>query len=124
MKTRKPDKLDIKQTLDDATESLDAATLSKLRQARYRALEQEAPLTAIGWLTSGRVAFAGSAVAATTAIAVFSFWLGVVKPQTRVSLIEDIELLAAADSTELYEQIDFYEWLESQQSHLNKSDAG
>jgi len=124
MKTRKPDKLDIKQTLDDATESLDAATLSKLRQARYRALEQEAPLTAIGWLTSGRVAFAGSAVAATTAVAVFSFWLGVVKPQTRVSLIEDIELLAAADSTELYEQIDFYEWLESQQPNLNKSDAG
>ncbi len=119
MTTNKQKPGSVKSVLDDSAESLDATTLSKLRQARYKALEQASGhrvSAASWWVPAG-------AVTATTVIAVFAFWLGVVNPQTRVNTIEDLDLLASADNTELYEQIEFYEWLQSQ-DQKRRIDAG
>lgn len=106
----------IESVLNAGTETLDASILNKLRQARQKALDQESGRSISWWIPAG-------AVTATVAVAMFAFWLGVVSPQTRVNTLEDLELLASADTTELYEQIEFYEWLESQEQR-NKIDAG
>ena len=121
MNTNDPNKRTLEGILDASAESLDASTLSKLRQARNRALEQETRPDLFTRLTGGKMAIAGGAVTATVTAAVFAFWIGVINPQTRVNAIEDIELLASADNTELYEQIDFYQWLESQQTVQGKN---
>lgn len=115
MTTGKQNSNPVRKALDAEAETLDSATLGKLRQARYRALEQEHRQPILEWLPAGNVLAATGAVSATVAVAFFAVWLGVISPQARVNTIEDLELLAAADNTELYEQMEFYEWLESQQ---------
>ena len=118
---QKPNSL--RNVLDAEAKSLDAITLGKLRQARRSALEQETGRTILDWLPAGNVATATGAVTAAAAVAVLTFWFGVISPQARVNTIEDAELLASADNTELYENIEFYEWLESQQQK-REVDAG
>ena len=106
----------IDSLLDASSESLDAATLSKLRQARQRALAPVKKPGATWWLPAG-------AATAASVVAITTFWIGVMAPQARVHGLEDLEILVAADNTELYEQLDFYDWLESQRPR-NKVDAG
>lgn len=113
----------LRDVLDAEADSLDGATLDRLRRARQRALKQETGHPILDWLPAGNVATATGAVAAVAAVAVLTFWLGVINPQTRVNTIEDVELLASMDNTELYENIEFYEWLESQQQK-SEVDAG
>ena len=65
-----------------------------------------------------------SALGATAAAVLVATWLTTtVAPQANVEGIEDIEILASADNTDLYEQMDFYEWLESQQGN-KQTNAG
>jgi len=106
----------IEHLLDASADALDAATLSKLHQARQRALAPRTKFGAAWWVPAG-------AATAASAVAVMTFWLGVVAPQARVNTLEDLEMLAANENTELYEQLDFYDWLESQQQR-KKIDAG
>jgi hypothetical protein len=111
---------DIEQALDSSTEALDSTTLAKLRQIRHDALmlSPRPPVqTNRWWVPMG-------AVGVTAAAALVATWLTTtVAPQAHVDGIEDIEILASADNTDLYEQMDFYEWLESQQGN-KQSDAG
>lgn len=121
MATEKKNPDTIRDALDASIESLPPATLAKLRQARQRALAQEpahpASRTRRWWLPA-------SAISATAASAVLSVWLTTtMAPQARVNGLEDIDMLASADNTELYEQMEFYEWLDSQQPD-NDTDAG
>jgi len=106
----------VKQALDTSVETLDTTTLTKLRRIRRDAVAQSSAPTR-WWLPMG-------AVGATAVAALVATWMTTtVAPQAHVDGIEDIEILASADTTDLYEQIDFYEWLESQQG-IKQSDAG
>jgi hypothetical protein len=113
----------IKQALDAGTDALDPVTLAKLRRVRQEVLEHSAqspqPVTRATrwWLPVG-------AVGATTAAALVAVWIATtVAPRAHVDTMEDIDILASADNTDLYEQMDFYEWLDSQQGNKN-SNAG
>ena len=112
----------IADALDAEADSIDVATLDKLRQARQKALDQESGRPILDWLPAGHIVATTGAITVTTAVVMLAFWISVVNPQTRVNTIEDIELLASADNAELYENIEFYEWLESQQQ--SKVNAG
>ncbi len=114
----------IRQQLDRESEALDGETLSRLRQARARAVAAgDNGHGMVHWLVSGR--FGGSAVALASvsalAVAVWLLAVPMIAPQdvpllaeSQVSALDDLELLAASEALEFYEDIDFYYWLETQ----------
>jgi len=110
----------VKRALDTSADELDATTLAKLRRIRHDALRhsgQSPRSTRRWWIPVG-------AIGTTAVAALVATWMTTaLAPQAHVDGIEDIELLASADNTDLYEQMDFYEWLESQQGN-KQSNAG
>ncbi len=109
----------IKQQLDQESKALDAETLSRLRQARARALSESDNRKSRQWsvLGGGAVAFASVSV---LAIAV---WLSVptntlqnppALAEAQITAFDDLELLAATEELEFYEDMEFYYWLEIQ----------
>ncbi|MFQ5780917.1 MAG: hypothetical protein ACE5J1_07145 [Nitrospiria bacterium] len=93
-----------KQLLDDLSENLDRDTLSRLRRVRHRALKT--PRKTVPWL----VPVTGFAVAVAL-IAVF-IWQRNPMEGAILSGVEDIELLATAETLDFYEDLEFYRWLE------------
>ena len=97
-----------RQVLDKSLESLDAATLSRLNQARHQALERKS-----------RVGFNGSYIThMATIAAVLLLVVSLVPQQPTLSPItfspEELEVLAVTDSETLafYEDLEFYQWLD------------
>jgi hypothetical protein len=98
------------QLLRESADSLDAATRSKLTQARHAALENIS--TRPAWLGL-RVLAPGGAVAAAAVLAML-LWTGAGhRPAGDTGgALDDIELLADADAYEISQEsdLDFIEW--------------
>ncbi|TPW18726.1 MAG: hypothetical protein FD130_50 [Halothiobacillaceae bacterium] len=98
----------IKQQLDQQSDTLDGRTLSQLRQVRTKAMAED---RITPWRRPSLAAFASVTV---LAVAV---WLALPVNnggEQNMAALDDIELLAAADDLEFYENIEFYQWVESQ----------
>jgi len=100
-----------KRVFDESVAGLDAATRSRLTQARYRALEELKPRRSRAW---GFTLVPAGALAAALLV-----WFTVVPPTTDVDLdvasLNDLEILLAEEDLEmLAEDLDFYGWLEEQ----------
>ncbi len=95
----------IHAALDDSLDNIDAATLSKITQARHRALDQQARKNSFSlWLPAG--------VVATVCIVLLTLSL-VPKTQLEDTVPpDDFELISDIDDFELLEDLEFYEWLE------------
>jgi hypothetical protein len=98
------------KALEQANEDLDAATLSRLNQARQTALaELEAPRFA-----SGKRWIPATAVAASVLVATV-LWLGREPGMTESNQIaeqlEDLDILLSDEDFELYDDLEFYSWL-------------
>ena len=96
----------IKQALDNSVDLLDAETLSRIRQVRARAVAK-AETGSFNWfgVMSGAVA--------TACVMVFTVMLLFKSPAVVPSIpVDDIELISSSDSLELFEDLEFYEWLE------------
>ncbi len=96
-----------KRMLDALSEDLDPQTLVRLRQARRRALES--PKGKIPWL----IPAAGFAMA-TALIAIF-LWQAEPKSNETFFAMEDLDLLATAESLDFYGDLEFYSWLEERE---------
>ncbi len=107
--SKENDKLEnhTRQTLDNSVDELDAATLSRIRQVRARAMEK-AEGKSINWfgVTSGALATASVMV-----FAVIILMRSETLPQTVP--VDDIELISSSESFEFYEDLEFYQWLET-----------
>lgn len=110
--TEKPEQDILNQlsaTLDEAAEDIDAQTLSKIRQARHRALDtlDDKTVKTGWWLPAGFAA---------TACLVFAVLIALPQAtqesQEPGAIFEDIELITSSDELDLYEELEFYEWLE------------
>lgn len=102
----------IRQQLDHSARDLDAATLSRLNQARQAALQAARSPKPRPWLWPTAMATACS-----LALAV-AIWPRVV-PQpvpapTTASQPEDFTMLAGDEQLDLYQELDFYAWLDAQ----------
>lgn len=101
----------LRQHLDRSSTDLDGATLSKLNQARQRALDTTSRSVALSsWQ---RPLLVGSAIAVLVGI----FMLQTAHlPTESVSPMAaaDLELLAAGEDLELIENLEFYAWLQTQ----------
>lgn len=99
----------LKSALDDSIENLDAKTRSRLTAVRHQALEQQVEKrTGSFWIIPAG-AFASLAIA----MLVFNLWTEN-HLQDSWPVMEDLELLSSDESFELLEELEFYEWLESQ----------
>ncbi|MCW8944638.1 MAG: DUF3619 family protein [Sedimenticola sp.] len=108
-------KLDVKVTpfeqqlasaLDKSVDNLDELTCSRLAAARKRALSKTEPK----WYWSLPT---GLATAATTVLVV-TLWVTSPGDQLPDTPLDDLELLTTTDSLELLEELEFYQWLETE----------
>ena len=120
MSSELPDKeiLDkIRETLDRNTDDLDEKTVLSLKRIRLDALEsagQRQRLFAFPRLIKA----GGFATLAVVAVAV-SIWSFSARQRLPVSLPEDVEVLVVKDHFDLYEDLDFYRWLNVAESKGN-----
>ncbi len=106
------DKLEreINTALQQSANAIDADTLARIRQVRARVMQQNEERH-FNWFG----VFSGAV--ATACIMVFSVLLLTgheTAPQTLP--VEDIELVTVLDDLELYENLEFYQWLDEYES--------
>ncbi len=118
----------LKKALDEKTGALDAATLSRLRQAREKALDAPVPwwraLQARTFATvgpAGIISHGGRATAALSILVLLSMllfmYMFVSSPGAEsTETLEFLEILNLDADLELVEEMDFYHWLEEQTS--------
>ena len=113
-----------KRLFDDSVGALDAATRSRLTQARYRALEEQRPArsSSVRWLL---------APAGTLAAAALVAWLTVwqTPPVSDASItaaaLGDLEILLGEEDLEMLdEELEFYGWLEEQPEFAGDDSVG
>lgn len=99
----------IRQHLDESSDHLDAATLSRLNQARQQA--QQVGQATRRW---PKPVMALGATAASVTLMVSLLWT----PVAHNSLVmEDLPMLTASEDLELYQELEFYEWLADEAQH-------
>ena len=100
-----------KQLFDGSVEQLDAATLSRLNQGRHAALDelQRSRPSAlwVRWLPA-----TGVAAAAIVTVLVMRGPNGVDIP-VEPDVAADFEILLEGESLEMFEELEFYSWLEA-----------
>jgi len=111
-----------KRVFDDSVAALDAATRSRLTQARYRALEEAQAVRHRGWqwllIPAGTIA--------TTALVVwFTVWQVPPAIDTVASApLGDLEILLGEEDLEMLdEELEFYGWLEEQPEFAGVDDS-
>jgi hypothetical protein len=112
-----------KQVFDDSVDALDAATRSKLTQARYRALEEQASARGRGFRSS----LVPAAAAAATALVAFLVVWQQTPPATvpQAASLNDLEILLGEEDLEMLdEEIEFYGWLEEQPEFATADSVG
>lgn len=98
----------IREQLDAKEQSLDQNILRELRLRRAAALEQLDPHRQRNWLLPAGVTLALTVTLTVIGLQVMS--PASVGPQS--PFMDDVNLLSASDELELYEDLEFYQWLE------------
>ncbi len=101
-----------KALFDDSIAKTDGATLSRLTQARHRALAElktRAPSWQTRWLPAG-----ATAVAAAVLLTVMMGRLPDTETEFSTAAATDLEMLLSTDDLELIEELEFYAWLDEQ----------
>jgi len=113
----------IKSTLNASVENLDATTRSRLASARAHALEAQ-PRSRNYWIPLG-----GAVTASIIVSALMLF--NPTQPQdvgednlVLLELDESLELLTSEEEIELYQDLEFYRWLDDIQILENRQHAG
>ena len=99
-------KVTIRQALDESVDALDANTLSRIRQIRAQAVDKTVTRH-VNWfgIMSGALA--------TACVMVFAVMIVLQSPATLQTVpVDDLELISSSDNLELFEELEFYEWLE------------
>mgnify|MGYP005637383205 CR=1 FL=1 len=95
----------IQSELEDSLHNIDAATQSKITQARHRALEQKPGDSQINSLLP-------AGVVATACVLVLMFSLFPQMKEEESAPLDEFELISNIDELEILEELEFYEWLD------------
>ena len=106
--------------LDARAETLDGATRSRLRQARARAQALARARRPVATTPRPRWAVALAAVLLLAVALVWQQQAGRLAPEA----VEDLEVLASSDDLELYQDLDFYLWLDESDPNRNEPEPG
>jgi hypothetical protein len=99
-----------RQGLLASEEQLEAATASRLRDARHKAVEA-AGVRGKGYFRIPNWARIGGVATAAAAVLVFMLWFDTPKQDLPVKSPDEFEIVLNADNMDLFEDLDFYEWL-------------
>ncbi len=96
----------IAATLDESVRDLDPGVAARLREARRRALQSD---RRVRW-PSRRALAAGAVALLLAAVAVWRM------PATidERTVLQDLDVLSAAEAIDFYDELEFYAWLESE----------
>ena len=99
-----------RDALDESVEHLDANTLSRLNQARQKALSQKesSPPVNIHWIPAGALA------ALSITVIVGSLILS--SPESSLTNLDEAEFMATNEEIELVEDLEFVAWLIEQEN--------
>jgi len=100
----------VRGTLDRSVAELDNRTAERLRRMRLAAVElagTEKPR----WFAVRRWVTAGGIAAYAALVLAVSVWVTVPKQVQPPGQVEDIEILAANEHLDIYENMEFYRWL-------------
>ncbi len=110
-----------KRVFDDSVAAIDAATRSRLTQARYRALEERASPRGRGWRSA---LVPAGAVAATALVAWLVVWQSPPTSAVQGTPLADLEILLGEEDLEMLdEELEFYGWLEEQPEFADTDDS-
>jgi len=106
---------EVKQSLDARAESIDEKILLRLRKIRHQAiLEAEGRKKGVfffpRWIQTGALATVA------TAVVLVVVWFYSQRPAFFLKNPEDFEIVSSQDQMELYENLDFYQWLAASDS--------
>jgi hypothetical protein len=101
----------IKKSLDDSVDTLDLSTQMALQRARQKALSQP---TKRLWPNTPILALAASLLLAIILLITMPFSVQEDPTSSMLSVLDDLPLLSAEDDFELYQSLEFLQWLESQ----------
>ena len=111
------DKLDsLSRELQERRDGFDAATVSRLNQARQTALQQlDQPRTTLpGWVPAG---VAASLILTVALVSFSTLQPGAIEvPQKAAPDLPNLDLMLAETELEMLEEMDFYLWLESKET--------
>jgi hypothetical protein len=112
-----------KRLFDDSVAALDAATRSRLTQARHRALGERPSTRGAGWRWS---LLPAGTLAAAALIAWFAVWPRLpVSDDVREAPLADLEILLGEEDLEMLdEELEFYGWLEEQPEFAGDDSVG
>jgi hypothetical protein len=111
-----------KRAFDDSVAALDAATRSRLTQARYRALEQRNGAPTPAWRLS--VIPLGTLAAAALVVWFTVGQLPVATDNVPSAALGDLEILLGEEDLEMLdEELEFYGWLEEQPEFVGALDS-
>jgi hypothetical protein len=102
-----------RQSLLASEEQLDAVTASRLRDARRKAVEAAGERDR-GFFRIPNWARIGGVATAAAAVIVFMIWHDTPRQDLPLKSADDLEIVLNVDSADimdLYEDLDFYEWL-------------
>ncbi len=102
-----------RQSLLASEEQIDTVTASRLRDIRSRAVEA-AGAREKGFFRIPNWARIGSVATAAAAVLVFMIWFDTPRQDLPMKSADDLEIVLnvdSADNMDLYEDLDFYEWL-------------
>lgn len=104
----------VKGHLDASVGALDDRTAARLRAMRLKAVESAEGRR--GWFRHPRwFAVGGLATVAAVVLAV-GLWVTERPRESTVATADDIEIVAAQEQMQLYEDMEFYRWLAAQEN--------
>ncbi len=98
--------------LDQAAAELDTPITARLRAARLRAIAVVE--TRRGTRTTWWMPLSAAAAAGLVAVTVALLWWSAPEPAAMSAAAEDLEWLMVKDSTDLFDDLEFYHWLEDE----------
>lgn len=102
----------IREGLDGRAAALDPRSLNRLRQARRQAL---AGLPAAGWRRWWQPGWAPLTLAAVASLLLAALLLAPLAPGPgNDGILTDAEILAYDEGLDLYDELEFYQWLEEE----------
>jgi len=99
-----------RETLDRGVTELDSKTTDRLRRIRVAAVEQ-AGAASPRWFAVHRWATAGGIAAFAVLVVAVSLWVSQPRRIQPPGQVDDIEILAAREHLDIYEDMEFYRWL-------------
>lgn len=100
----------VRGALDGSVSELDSRTTERLRRIRLAAIEH-AETGKQRWFAVHRWVTAGGIAAFAALVLAVSLWVSVPRQIQPPGQVDDIEILAAKEHLDIYEDMDFYRWL-------------